>query len=101
VYLAVQRSALECHWLRADEAFQHVHETDATSTRVKRAHKPSAGVIRHGRRVAAFGAPSQILVTQTVKDLVAGSRLSFTPVGERDLRGVSGARHLYAVSEDR
>jgi class 3 adenylate cyclase len=54
-----------------------------------------------GARVAAFASPSQILVTQTVKDLVAGSRLSFTPVGERDLRGVSGARHLYAVSEDR
>jgi class 3 adenylate cyclase len=54
-----------------------------------------------GARVAAFAGPSQILVTQTVKDLVAGSRLSFTPVGERDLRGVSGARLLYAVSEDR
>ena len=51
-----------------------------------------------GARVAAVAGPSQVLVSQTVKDLVAGSRLGFTDAGEHELKGIPGARHLYGVA---
>ena len=52
-----------------------------------------------GARIAAFAAPSEVLVSQTVKDLVAGSRLTFRDAGERDLKGIPGMWRLYAASE--
>ena len=59
-----------------------------------------SGVAVHlGARVAALAAPNQILVTRTVTDLVAGSGLSFTEYGERELKGLPGSWHLYAVAE--
>jgi class 3 adenylate cyclase len=50
-----------------------------------------------GARVAAEAGPSQVLVSQTVKDLVAGSGLTFKDAGAHELRGVPGEWHLYAV----
>ncbi|HEY7282843.1 MAG TPA: adenylate/guanylate cyclase domain-containing protein [Actinomycetota bacterium] len=50
-----------------------------------------------GARVASFAGPSEILVSQTVKDLVAGSGLAFADVGERELKGVPDRWHLYRV----
>jgi class 3 adenylate cyclase len=52
-------------------------------------------------RIAALAEPSEILVSQTVKDLVAGSGLRFHERGSRRLKGVEGAWHLYAVAESR
>src|SRR6185437_14395383 len=49
-------------------------------------------------RIAALAEPSEILVSQTVKDLVAGSGLRFHERGSRQLKGVEGAWHLYAVA---
>jgi len=49
-------------------------------------------------RISAAAGPSQVLVSQTVKDLVAGSGFSFTDVGERDLKGVPGRWRLWAAS---
>ncbi len=43
-------------------------------------------------RVNALAAPSQILVSSTIKDLVVGSGISFTEHGEHTLRGVPGGR---------
>ena len=40
-----------------------------------------------GARIAALAMPSQVLVSQTVKDLVAGSRLTFTDGGDHELKG--------------
>jgi pimeloyl-ACP methyl ester carboxylesterase len=48
-------------------------------------------------RVAAEADPDEVLVSSTVKDLVAGSRLEFTDRGERHLKGVPGEWRLYAV----
>ena len=42
--------------------------------------------------------PSQILVSQTVKDLVAGSGFVFTDAGEPELKGVPHRYRLYAVT---
>ena len=41
-----------------------------------------------GARVASMAAPSEVLVSQTVKDLVAGSGFSFEDSGEHELKGV-------------
>ena len=57
-----------------------------------------SGVAVHlGARVAALAEPSQVLVTRTVTDLVAGSGLHFTEHGEHELKGLPGSWPLYAV----
>ena len=50
-----------------------------------------------GARVAALAGPSEVLVSQTVKDLVAGSGLAFAERGEHELKGVPGTWRIYAV----
>ena len=50
-----------------------------------------------GARVAAAAAPGQVLVTGTVKDLVAGSGFEFQPRGEHELKGVPGSWALYEI----
>jgi len=50
-----------------------------------------------GSRVAAQAGPSEVLVSQTVKDLVAGSGLLFEDAGQHDLKGVPGPWRLYRV----
>jgi class 3 adenylate cyclase/pimeloyl-ACP methyl ester carboxylesterase len=57
------------------------------------------GVAVHiGARVAALAGASEVLVSQTVKDLVAGSGLSFEDAGEHELKGVPDRWRLYRVS---
>jgi class 3 adenylate cyclase len=57
------------------------------------------GVAVHiGARVGALAGPSEVLVTSTVKDLVAGSGLAFDDRGEHDLKGIPDAWHLYALA---
>jgi class 3 adenylate cyclase len=51
-----------------------------------------------GARVAALAAPSEVLVSGTVKDLVAGSGLAFDDRGTRELPGVPGEWRIYAVT---
>ena len=50
-----------------------------------------------GARVGALTGPSDVLVSQTVKDLVAGSGLSFEDAGEHELKGVPDRWRLYRV----
>jgi pimeloyl-ACP methyl ester carboxylesterase/class 3 adenylate cyclase len=58
-----------------------------------------AGVAVHvGARVAAIAAPGEVIVSSTVRDLVAGSGLSFEDRGERELRGVPEPWRVYAVT---
>ena len=52
-----------------------------------------------GARVAACAAPGEVLVSQTVKDLVAGSGLEFDDRGEAELKGVPGEWRLFAVQD--
>ncbi|HZU20698.1 MAG TPA: adenylate/guanylate cyclase domain-containing protein [Gaiellaceae bacterium] len=57
------------------------------------------GIAVHiGARVASEAAPGEVLVSQTVRDLVAGSGLEFLERGEAELKGVPGAWRLYAVA---
>jgi class 3 adenylate cyclase len=58
-----------------------------------------AGIAVHiGARVAALASPGEVLVTSTVKDLVAGSGIRFEDRGAPPLKGVPGDWHLYAVT---
>ena len=50
-----------------------------------------------GARVAGAAGPSEVLVSQTVKDLVAGSGLAFEDAGEHELKGVPDRWRLYRV----
>jgi pimeloyl-ACP methyl ester carboxylesterase len=51
-----------------------------------------------GARVAALAGPGEILVSSTVKDLVAGSGLVFRERGAERLKGVPGEWALFAVA---
>ncbi len=51
-----------------------------------------------GARISHLAAPSQVIISQTVKDLVAGSGLTFADAGEHELKGVPDRWHLYATS---
>jgi class 3 adenylate cyclase len=58
-----------------------------------------AGVAVHlGARISAAAAPGEVLVSQTVRDLVAGSRVAFDDRGEYELKGIPGRWHLYAAT---
>jgi class 3 adenylate cyclase len=50
-----------------------------------------------GARVGHLASASEVLVSQTVKDLVAGSGLMFEDAGEHDLKGVPDRWRLYSV----
>jgi pimeloyl-ACP methyl ester carboxylesterase/class 3 adenylate cyclase len=56
------------------------------------------GIAVHiGARVVASAGPGEVLVSRTVKDLVAGSRLRFADRGTHELQGVPGEWRLFAV----
>jgi len=56
------------------------------------------GIAVHiGARVGALAAPGEILVSNTVKDIVVGSGLTFEYAGQHELKGVPDRWHLYRV----
>jgi len=56
------------------------------------------GIAVHiGARVAALAGPSEVVVSQTVRDLTAGSGLTFEDAGEHELKGVPDRWHLFRV----
>jgi class 3 adenylate cyclase len=57
-----------------------------------------AGIAVHvGARVAACASPNEVLVSSTVKDLVAGSEIEFVDRGITELKGITGKWNLFAV----
>lgn len=52
-----------------------------------------------GARIGALAAPREVLVSNTVKDLVVGSGIEFADRGEHALKGVPGTWRLWAASE--
>jgi len=56
------------------------------------------GIAVHiGARVAAMAGPDEVLVSSTVRDLVAGSGLQFVDRGMHSLKGVPGEWRLFVV----
>jgi class 3 adenylate cyclase len=50
-----------------------------------------------GARVASLAGPGDVLVSQTVKDLTAGSGVTFEDAGEHELKGIPDRWRLYQV----
>jgi class 3 adenylate cyclase len=53
-----------------------------------------------GARLAAQAQPGEVLVSSTVKDLVAGSGIGFVDRGSATLKGIPGEWHLFAVDPE-
>ena len=64
----------------------------------KAPNKLTGTAVNIGARVGALASAGEILVSSTVVDLVAGSRLSFEDRGEHELKGLTGRRRLFAVT---
>ena len=65
---------------------------------ISRRGEAISGIAVHiGARVGALASPGEVLVTRTVRDLVAGSGIVFEERGEHDLKGVPDTWTLYAA----
>jgi len=60
--------------------------------------KPRGIAVHIGARVAAAAGAGEVLISQTVRDLIAGSGESLEDVGEHDLKGVPDRWRLYRVT---
>jgi pimeloyl-ACP methyl ester carboxylesterase len=60
--------------------------------------KLSGVAVHTGARIASLADAGEVLVSSTVKDLVAGSGLTFEDRGRHPLKGLPGEWHLYAVA---
>ena len=58
---------------------------------------PSKATVNIGARIAASAGPYEVLVSSTVKDLVAGSGLGFEPRGNHTLKGIPDEWELFAA----
>lgn len=65
---------------------------------IERRGSDVGGIAVHiGQRISALAASGEVLVSSTVKDLVAGSRIEFEDRGENNLRGVPDPWRLFSV----
>lgn len=56
------------------------------------------GIAVHiGSHIAGLAGPSEVLVSSTVKDLIAGSAVAFEDRGEHELKGVPGTWRIHEV----
>ena len=70
----------------------HTGECEASDGKI-------AGIaVSIGARISSLAAPGEVLVSSTVKDLVAGSGLQFEDRGAHQLKGIPEAWHLFAVA---
>ena len=59
-----------------------------------------AGIVVHtGARAMSIGDAGQVIVTQTLRDLVSGGRLRFADRGTHELKGIPGSWSLYLLTE--
>jgi class 3 adenylate cyclase len=63
----------------------------------RRGDKPRGIAVHVGARIASLAAAGEVLVSSTTHDLVAGSGLDFEDRGEHELRGIEGARRVFAA----
>jgi class 3 adenylate cyclase len=67
---------------------------------VERVGNDVAGIAVHiGARIAGLAGPGEVLVSGTVRDLVAGSGLAFVDRGMHQLKGVPGEWRVYSATE--
>jgi class 3 adenylate cyclase len=71
----------------------HTGEVEQTNASVR-------GITVHiGARIADAARPGEVLVSSTVRDIVAGSGIAFEERGEHELAGVPGRWRLFAASD--
>jgi class 3 adenylate cyclase/pimeloyl-ACP methyl ester carboxylesterase len=63
-----------------------------------RGHDLGGLTVHIAARVGALAIPGEVLVSSTVKDLVAGSGIGFSDRGEHELKGVPGVWTLFSVN---
>ncbi|HZT16827.1 MAG TPA: adenylate/guanylate cyclase domain-containing protein [Gaiellaceae bacterium] len=63
-------------------------------------HKVAGLAVNVGARIAAAAEPGEVLVSSTVRDLVAGSGLAFHDRGSRELKGVPGTWHVFRAARE-
>ena len=83
--------------LRVQELGIEVRAGVHTGECERRAARSTGIAVSIGARVASTAGPSEVRVSQTVKDLVAGSGLTFENAGEHELKGVPDRWRLYRV----
>jgi class 3 adenylate cyclase len=93
--------AIRCAWRVREELRRSglevrcgVHTGEVT----RRPDGVSGIAVHIGARVSALASPGEVVVTRTVRDLVAGSGISFEERGEHELRGVPDRWTLYAAT---
>jgi class 3 adenylate cyclase len=92
--------AIRCAWHIRDELARNGLEVRSGlhAGEVTKRGDDVAGIAVHiGARVSALAAPGEVLVTRTVRDLVAGSGIEFDERGEHELKGVPDRWALYAA----
>ena len=103
VFDGAERAARSAILLRASvsdlglEVRQAIHsgEVDASGGDVR-------GMAVHvAARILALAQPNEILISGTVQDLLDGSSFSFADRGRHELKGVSGERPVFAITEGR
>ena len=74
-------------------------EPASTPARSNGRTRPCAGIaVDIGACIAAVARPGEVLVSSTVKDIVAGSGIGFEERGEQELGGVPGRWRLFAAA---
>jgi hypothetical protein len=87
---------LSLHALAPRRPYLYEFRTSGAISLIPRARR--AGIAVHiGARVASLAGPGEVLVSNTVKDLVAGSGLTFEDRGKHELKGVPDRWRLYRV----
>jgi class 3 adenylate cyclase len=72
-----------------------LHECDGLLA----AYDLEAGIsVAIGARIGALARPSEVLVSQTIKDLTAGSGILYTDRGQHQLKGVPDQWRLYQAT---
>jgi len=61
------------------------------------AGNPRGVAVHAAARIAALAGPDEVLVSATTHDLLEGSGLAFEDRGEHELKGLTTARHVYAL----
>ena len=93
--------AIQCGWAIADVARSDDLEVriGLHSGEVEVMEEDVGGIAVHiAARVAALAAAGEVLVTSTVKDLVAGSGIRFVDRGAKRLKGISDEWRLFAAA---
>ncbi|MDQ2981216.1 MAG: adenylate/guanylate cyclase domain-containing protein [Actinomycetota bacterium] len=92
---------IRCAWSIRDAVKQNGLEVRSglhTGELTRRNGGVSGIAVHIGARVSALAEPGEVLVTRTVRDLVAGSGIAFEDRGEHALKGVADRWALYAAS---